>query len=542
MTSNLNSSRRLFLIAVSVLSLFGIASVPFLKQQLSASSAVEDKSNQTQISGPDSQRTRNATSKFVISNAPADKLLQQKIDVALQGAVGRWGIFVMSLQDGRVLYARDADRSFIPASNMKLFTTAAALDLLGPDHRWRTSVLASSRPDKAGVINGDLTLYGRGAPDLIASGNGEEASLKQLASKLHAEGLRRVKGNVVGDESYFRGEPLGDGWLWNDVQWYFGAEVSALSINGNEIALSIAPGAKLDDPAVVKVVPDTNFVQLKNETLTAEQGAVESIGINRGLSDNTFRVWGDFPLKSKGLSVRLAVHQPALWAAKLFRDELIARGIMVDGDVILRDARSTRDKDRFDSQQQVELAFVSSTTLGDLTRSINKESLNLEAELVLRTLGKLKGGDLLNTDPSSNPYRGDDEAGLAAISYWLEAAGISTQNISLHDGSGLSRLNLVTPEATARLLAAMSTKSFGTIFRNSLPIAGRDGTLRNRLRTSSSLIYAKTGTLTYSNSLSGYIVTNDKERLVFSIISNDEVSHTSSTNVIDHIVNLLASL
>jgi D-alanyl-D-alanine carboxypeptidase/D-alanyl-D-alanine-endopeptidase (penicillin-binding protein 4) len=520
--------------------LLGIASIPFLKQQLSASSKFED--NQVQATPNVSAPVTNAPSTFVVSNTPADKLLQQKIDAALQAgdfASARWGIFVMSLQDGRVLYARDADRSFIPASNMKLFTTAVALDLLGPDYRWRTSVFASSRPDKTGAINGDLTLYGRGAPDLVTGGNGEQNSLKQLAAKLHADGLRRVRGNVIGDESYFRGEPLGDGWLWNDVQWYFGAEVSALSINGNEIALNISPGPKLDDPAIVKVVPDTDFVQIKNDALTTHQNELESVGINRGLSDNYFRVWGDFPLKSRGLNVRLAVHQPGLWASKLFRDELIARGITVEGDVILRDARVTRDKDKFDPQQEVELAFVNSSTLGELTRSINKESLNLEAELVLRTLGKEKGGNAPDADPRKRAKRGDDEAGLAVIRLWLEQAGISTQSLALRDGSGLSRLNLVTPEATARLLAVMSTKS--PLFRNTLPLAGRDGTLRNRLRTSPSLIYAKTGTLTYSNALSGYVVTDDKERLAFSIICNDDVSPTSSSRIIDSIVLLLSS-
>ena len=394
MMNKSHSGRRLLLISGTLASLLGIVSVPYLKQQIKARAQDATTSVQQQTAGNDSIRATGAPSTFVVSNAPADQLLQHNIDQAINSsgfASASWGVFVMSLRDGRVLYARDADHPFIPASNMKLYTTAVALDLLGADYRWRTSVYAASGPDKSGVINGDVTLYGRGAPDLVVGVNGKTSSLKQLADELYANGVRHVRGNVVGDEGYFRGEPLGDGWLWNDVQWYFGAEVSALSIGGNEISLNIAPGAKLSDPARLKLEPETDYVQMKNDALTSELEKPATIGINRGLSDNAFRVWGDFPLKSRGFKARLAVHQPALWAAKMFRDELLARGITVDGQAIFRDARGQRENERFDPQHEVELASLTSKTLGELSRSINKESLNLEAELVLRTLGKEKG-------------------------------------------------------------------------------------------------------------------------------------------------------
>src|SRR5204863_8378682 len=136
--------------------------------------------------------------------------------------------------DGRLLYARNADRLFTPASNMKIYTTAVALDTLGGDYRWRTSVYSGSPPDTSGTINGEVTLYGRGAPDLTSRPQKERpASLAQLADDLYQRGVRRIHGDIVGDESYFRGEALGDGWLANDVQWYFGAEPSALSIDDN---------------------------------------------------------------------------------------------------------------------------------------------------------------------------------------------------------------------------------------------------------------------------------------------------------------------
>lgn len=537
--------RRLFVISGALVLLLGIPLVLFFKQASNGHAAVgETSSRQLQTRPNDLPTTASRSSTSAVSNSAADKLLQSNIDQAIDSsslANANWGVFVMSVRDGRVLYARDANHSFIPASNMKLYTTAVALDLLGADYRWRTSVYAASRPDKDGTIDGDLRIYGRGAPDLVLNVNGKRSSLKELADQLYASGVRRVRGNIVGDESYFRAEPLGDGWLWNDVQWYFGAEASALSVGGNELSLDIAPGAKPGDPARLKLEPDTDFVRIQNDAVTADEGKPTTIGINRGLSDNSFRIWGDFPAKGRGFRARLAVHQPALWFARLFRDELFARGIAVDGQPILRDARGQTARGRFDPQHEIELASLSSRSLGEITRSINKESLNLEAELVLRTLGKEKGETAPEPDPRKAANRGDDEAGLAVIRLWLQQSGISTEGIALHDGSGLSRLDFVTPEATARLLASMWTKSAGAIFRDSLPIAGRDGTLQNRMRTTRASIYAKTGTLNYVNSLSGYIVSDDKEILAFSIICNNDISSSTSTLVLDSVARSLAN-
>lgn len=471
--------------------------------------------------------------------------LGEKIDRAIdesEFASARWGVYVSSLRDGHVLYARNAQRPITPASNMKVYTTAVALDLLGADYRWRTSVYANAAPDAQGTIDGDLILYGRGDPELAADAkHGRNvASLGQLVDALYARGVRRVRGAVVGDESYFRGEALGDGWLWNDVQWYFGAEVSALSINGNETTLTVTPAAKAGDAVNIKFDTPTDYFHVDNDANTLERGTPTSIGITRGLSDNEFRIWGDFPAGGRGFSARLAAHRPALWAAKLFRAALLARGISVEGEARTRDARENVDA-RFDPQAAVELASVKSRTLGEVARSTNKESINLFAELILRTLGKERGAMAPGSDEQRTRMRGDDEAGTAVLRLWLERVGINVEGISLHDGSGLSRLDLVTPEATARLLAAISKTSAAEVFRETLPVAGRDGTLGGRLRSVAGRIQAKTGTLTYNNSLSGYAQTEDGEPLVFSIICNNETAEGSSTRVIDEIARLLAS-
>src|SRR5947208_11824335 len=199
----------------------------------------------------------------------------------------------MSLNDGRVLYSHDADRPFTPASNMKVYTTAVALDLLGADYRWRTSVYANKQPDANGVIEGDLTVYGRGAPDLISKSKGDAPSLAKLADRLYQAGIREIHGHIVGDNSFFRGELFGVGWQWNDLQWYFGAEPSALSINENSVEVTIGPGIKQGGSAKVVVNPNSSPIRLLNETKTGEHGDTTSIGIMRDLSGNDLRVWGE---------------------------------------------------------------------------------------------------------------------------------------------------------------------------------------------------------------------------------------------------------
>jgi D-alanyl-D-alanine carboxypeptidase/D-alanyl-D-alanine-endopeptidase (penicillin-binding protein 4) len=468
--------------------------------------------------------------------------LAKRIDSAIDGsefAYARWGVSVISLSDDATLYQRNADRLFTPASNMKIFTTGVALDLLGADYRWRTSVYANAQPDSSGTIQGDLILYGRGAPDLVSrSKDNKTGSLAELVDSLYQRGVRRVTGNVIGDESYFRGDPWGDGWQWTDMQWYFGAEASALSVNGNEIDMNLVPASKAGEPSVVRTSDVEGYVKVENRTGTAEPGKRATVGLHRGLSDNNIQVWGEFAPGGKGFGARLSVHNPAMWAAKMFLSALKSRGITVEGGSMSRDSR-VPEKQRFDTSHAVELASVLSEPLSDIARYTNKESINLNAELILRTLGRERG-EMIKIEPAGRE-RGDDEAGLSIIRLWLSRAGIPTDRIALHDGSGLSRLDLVTPESAARLLVSISRTASSQAFRQSLPISGRDGTLAGRLGAIADRVSAKTGSLTYDNSLSGYVTTSGGEVLAFSIMCNDQTGRQSTTRIIDQIVTLLAS-
>jgi len=485
---------------------------------------------------PGAQATPASTAK-----QPGDTELGQEIDRAIDGSdltQARWGVFVMSLKDGRVLYSRNGDRLFTPASNMKIYTTAVALDMLGAAYRWRTSVYVDKQADASGTVEGDITLYGRGAPDLVSVRKGGGSSLAQFADQLYQAGVRHVRGSVIGDQSYFRGELFGIGWQWNDLQWYFGAEPSALTIDENSFELTIAPGNKVGSAAALVLNRDTGYVHLANDTATAERDVTTTIGINRGLSNNELRVWGDFPVGGRSFSAFLSVHNPALWAATLFKQALIARGIKVDGEARSRGFR-VNEKDRFDPQKSFELAYQDSATLGEIVRQTNKESNNLFAELILRTLGKERGTTAPDPDPRKNRERGDDEAGAAVIKSWLDRNAIPDGGLALRDGSGLSRLDLVTPEATARLLVAIAKTDSATVFHDSLPVGGRDGTLASRLSRSAGRVFAKTGSLSYDHALSGYAVAENGEVMVFSILCNDATVRSSPIRIIDQIAGLL---
>ena len=468
--------------------------------------------------------------------------LASRIDSVINESdgVARWGISVISMADGSKVYERNGDKLFTPASNMKIYTTGVALDLLGVDYRWRTSVYANSPPDASGRVSGDLILYGRGAPDLVAISKEENrGSLAKLADDLYARGVRSVSGNVVGDESYFRGDPLGDGWQWTDLQWYFGAEASALSINGNEVDINFVPASKAGE-SIVRTSDTEGYVTVQNRMSAATDSSAQStIGVHRGLSDNNIEVWGEFAPGSKGFGARLSVHKPALWAAKLFGRALKTRGIRVDGQTLSRDSRVPQSQ-RFDPAHSVELAFVESEPMSEIAKKTNKESNNLFAELILRTLGRERG-EMAVSRQGMGRERGDDEAGLAVIRLWLERAGISVTRLALHDGSGLSRLDLVTPETSARFLLSLSKAYVGPVFRESLPIAGRDGTLAGRLKTVTDSVSAKTGALTYDNSLSGYLTTSKGQLFTFSIMCNDQTGSVNSIRLIDEIVTLLTA-
>jgi len=309
-------------------------------------------------------------------------------------------------------------------------------------------------------------------------------------------------------------------------------------VNGNEVEISIRPPRSSEEKPTVTSNDVDGYVHPNNEVATVKRGERFTIGVKRGLSDNDVLVWGEFPLGSEGYGVRLAVHRPALWTARLFVRALKERGIIVDGEAGSRDWRLPQTA-RFNPDSHHELASVISKPLSQIIKVTNKESVNLNSELILRTLGRERG-PVLSQPETQGRERGDDEAGAAVVLLWLSRAGVATDRMAIQDGSGLSRLDLVTPRASAQLLLAISRTASGGVFRESLPIAGTDGTLQGRLKSLAGKVLAKTGSLTFDNSLSGYVTTSNGEILSFSIMCNDYVGHGGSVKLIDQAVSILA--
>jgi D-alanyl-D-alanine carboxypeptidase/D-alanyl-D-alanine-endopeptidase (penicillin-binding protein 4) len=435
-------------------------------------------------------------------------------------AASRMTVKIASLDTGRVLFEQDADKWMQPASNMKLYTVAAALDRLGPDYRFVTSVYAPARPDASGAIRGDLIVYGRGDPSYATRFNpaGDAdyyRAINELAANIASAGVRRVEGDLVGDESYFNGSAIPAGWEWDDLQWWYGAEVSALTVNDNSVDLSVKPGARVGDPCVITVGPSVPLVTVVDRTKTDVRGARRELSVTRPLGQNTLEIRGTMPLDDRGFAASVAVSRPALVFATMLRTALERRGVVVTGQTRTVDAQARADTNKpLQVSSLVEIATRQSPPLSVIAAQTLKPSQNLYAELILRALGKATATD---------PRQTSDEAGMAAVKSFLASAGVDPSRVVMLDGSGLSRADLVTADATVRLLTYMNSHRAGTVFRDALPVAGVDGTLRSRMKGTAAQgnVRAKTGTLGTATSLSGYVLSAAGERLVFSLMINN---------------------
>ncbi len=276
---------------------------------------------------------------------------------------------------------------------------------------------------------------------------------------------------------------------------------------------------------------DSKFVELLGEVQPIED--IEAIGVKRELGTNRIYVWGN----GSNLKARIAISKPALLSAKIFKELLVQNGINVEGNAISVDWKTT---DQLNPKNAKELASTQSMTLAEIVRKMNKDSVNLYAELILRTLGKKFGNEAPDENPKMQKLRGDDSAGASVIKKWLEKQNIATTEIAVHDGSGLSRLNHVTPESIGRALVFASQSKFSNALVNSLPISGQSGTLRGRLGNVSGKILGKTGSITYVNSLAGYAKTPN-ETLAFVIIGNNIIRSKNSSTPVDRIATILAT-
>ena len=455
------------------------------------------------------------------------------------------GVKVVSLDTGRVLFEENAAKLLRPASNMKMYTVATALDKLTPDYRFVTSVYAPTRPDSAGVIHGALTIYGRGDPSFATRfSNGDYfKGINDLAARIVAAGVKRVEGDLLGDESYFVGPKYGSGWEWEDLTWYYGAEISPLTINDNALDLFIKPGKAIGEFAVVTTGPPDPLLTIVNNVTTSAKGARRQLNIHRGLGENTVTIVGSMPLEDPGYTGAVSISHPGLLFIYLLRSALAQQGVVVTGKSrttgVVNQPPLLPGPNPF-APVAVEIAKLESPPFGTIAAQTLKPSQNLYTELILRTLGKLTPAP-----PTMPPLQQtSEELGLEAVKSFLRTAGLRPESLVLSDGSGLSRNDMITAEATVQLLTFMSKHRYADVFRTALPIAGVDGTLRNRLKgtPAENNLRAKTGSLSSAASLGGYVTTAAGERLAFSIIVNNYASEVDPRAVcIDPVAVLLAS-
>jgi D-alanyl-D-alanine carboxypeptidase/D-alanyl-D-alanine-endopeptidase (penicillin-binding protein 4) len=439
------------------------------------------------------------------------------------------GIHVASLKTKEVLFARNDTKSFVPASNMKIVSTAAAMDFLGADFKYTTTVFLDGLLKKSsGEFVGNVIIRGAGDPSLSQYFYPDPMSiLHQWCDTFDSLGIHSIRGNIVGDDSYFDDEPWGMGWSWDDIPYSFSSQLSALSFNDNKVDVVVKPAFSLGQTAEAMIIPTTNYVSLVNTVKTLTKDSANGINATRQAYSNVIQLSGSIAQGSDSTqdprrTSTVAIDNPTLFLVSLFKRTLIERGIIVRGGIY--DAKQWGDKVAYTELRPV--CYTSSPPLKDIIRNINTVSNNLAAELVWRTAAKEFSG------------KGNAEQGAVLVQKFCEKHGISTKGLVVADGSGLSRFNIVSPKHLVGILTAMYNSRNKVAFTRSLGAPGEKGTLQNRLKNTiaEKALRAKTGTLTNISALSGYISSREQEPLVFSMIFN---SYTVPPSLVRNIQDLV---
>jgi D-alanyl-D-alanine carboxypeptidase/D-alanyl-D-alanine-endopeptidase (penicillin-binding protein 4) len=515
-------------------------------------------------------------------SGPCTPLAQTIARLLEETAVARdhWGIAVVAM-DGAPIYSLNEGQLFQPASNAKLFTTAAAMALLGAKATYQTKVLGRGVFSAGGKLTGHLVLSGNGDANLsgrvlpyVAPGPGQKLDaaesgpaplryLEEMADQIAATGLKSVQGDVIGDDTVFPWEPYAQDWAIDDAVWGYGAPVSGLSINDNQIKVTVTPGDAVGAPASVVIDPAMPYYTLDVAVTTGAAKSGSTVQMERAPGSTVLRIYGAIGLHGPPDVEEIAIQDPAVYAAMALKGMLEARGVHVTGEARARH-RVLMDTESFSResgavvdaatkevspQQRIEppddavfgvavtgeertLASHASAALSEDVVVTNKESQNLHAELLLRQLGLARGRD------------GTTAQGARVVRQFLMTAGIDKDDFVFFDGSGLSGHDLVTPRATVRLLQYASGQRWFADWRSSLPVGGVDGSLEGRFTKAplKGKVFAKTGTLGEARALSGYVECASGRMAIFSIMVGNHLPQVhADREVIDKIVEAIAA-
>jgi serine-type D-Ala-D-Ala carboxypeptidase/endopeptidase (penicillin-binding protein 4) len=437
-------------------------------------------------------------------------------------AHAHWGVFVRSLETGRVLYSRNAERLFVPASNAKLWTGAAALEVLGPEYRYHTHLLAAG-PVRNGVLQGDLVVVGSGDPTISARFHGGEprAVFRAWADSLRARGVTRVAGAILAIDTVFARVPWGPGWAWDDLDAGYAAEVGGLNFNDGIADVRVFPGGAPGQPAVIALDPPTSYAGVVSEVTTGAPGSPARLAVSRDAVTPVLTFRGSVAADTSALARTVAVRGVSQYFTAVLRETLREQGILVEGPPL--DGLEWPERVA-DAARATPLFVHRSPPLREIVPAYMKPSQNQIAETLLRTLGREARG------------AGTSAAGIAVVDSVMRLWQVGHHPRRLADGSGLSRYNLASPLFFADLNTVMAQGPHAGLWADAQPLAGVDGTLAGRLRGTAAegRVQAKTGTLSGVRALSGYLTTQAGERLVFSIIANH---HTRPAATADRVVD-----
>ena len=439
-----------------------------------------------------------------------------------------WGVLIQSLETGEYFYKRNENKLFMPASNLKLFTSSAGLVLLGDDYKFSTNIYMRGRMDGSTLI-GDLVVQGRGDPTLSGRFKNNDVTkiFSDWSDKLLELGIDEITGNIIGDDNEFDDLGLGDGWQWDYESDWYAAQSSALSFNDNCIDIIVTADV-VNDQAKIDIIPNTKYAVIINKVSVVKNDSVTSIDVYRERGTNVITVFGTIR-KSDSLKTYVTVNNPTQYTMVVFKEVLESKGIIVGGFPMDIDDMSSP----VDYNELTKLFTHYSPGLKDVIKILNKNSQNFFGEQLLKTIGL----EIENF--------GSAENGIGACNSIFQEMGINPENMRMVDGSGLSRLNLVTPKQIVSLLNFMYQHKYYLPFYNSLPIAGVDGSLANRMKGSKAEnnVRAKTGFIGYARSLSGYVNTGDNEPVAFSLVVNNfTVPLKLAENIQDLVCNRLANL
>ncbi len=457
-----------------------------------------------------------------------------RIDTLLNKApteMGWWGVKIQYANTGEAIYERNSMKMFMPASNVKLYTTAAALCLLGPAYRYETDFVTNGQVDQ-GILHGDLIIKGSGDPtwDERFRADSYDSIMVHFVDLIRAQGITEINGDIIGDDNVFDDLILGAGWMWDDERDSSSAQLSGLSFRRNYIDFKLTPdSSNIGSPVIIEAFPKTSYVNLRNDLITVngETDSEWSYGRDRATNDCWFE--GVYSTRIGVKERFLTIHNPTLFTVHVLKERLMERGIMVNGNPVDADDLT----DSIDYEQTKKLFTFVSNPLSDIIIKTNQPSQNFIAETLLKTLGKEFG------------VEGSANEGVKVQMALFDSLGMDAENLYLRDGSGLSRYDLVSPNNSTSLLQMMWDHEFQSYYLESLPLAGVLGSIDTRMIGTSAEgnVRAKTGTMTNVSSLSGYTWTQSGEPIIFSIMVNNYIIPTSKVrHVQDRIVAILSDM